>query len=226
VLSNCIFFVAQVVANHGVPRSIVTDRDIRFTSKFWKAFVAQMRVQHGMSTAFHPQSDGNTERVNRVLEDMLRHYIDATQTDWDSLLPVVQFSINNSYHASINSVPFELVYGKRPCLPLDLVVPRGEEGAAHANATCDSATLLAERIQTVVARAKLCLQAAQQRQKAYADMHRKELQFADGDEVLLSAKNIKVKTAETHKLLPKRIGPFKVLHCVNECSCLQVNTAF
>jgi hypothetical protein len=117
-------FVAQVVANHGVPRSIVTDRDIRFTSKFWKAFVAQMRVQHGMSTAFHPQSDGNTERVNRVPEDMLRHYIDPTQTDWDSLLPMVQFSINNSYHASINFVPFELVYGKRPCLPLDLVVPR------------------------------------------------------------------------------------------------------
>jgi hypothetical protein len=209
-------FVAQVVANHGVPRSIVTDRDIRFTSKFWKAFVAQMRVQHGMSTAFHPQSDGNTERVNRVLEDMLRHYIDPTQTNWDSLLPMVQFSINNSYQGSISSVPFELVYGKRPCLPLDLVVPRGEEGAAHANATCDSATSLAERIQTSVARAKLCLQAAQQRQKAYADMHRRELQFAVGDEVLLSTKNIKVKTAGTHKLLPKWIGPFKVLQCVNE----------
>jgi hypothetical protein len=189
---------------------------IRFTSKFWKAFVAQMRVQHGMSTAFHPRSDGNTERVNRVLEDMLRHYIDPTQTDWDSLLLMVQFSINNSYRASINSVPFKLVYGKRPCLPLDLVVPRGEEGAAHSNATCDSATSLAERIQAVVAHAKLCLQAAQQRQKVYADVHRRELQFAVGDEVLLSTKNIKVKTAGTHKLLPKWIGPFKVLHCVNE----------
>jgi hypothetical protein len=90
-------FVARVVANHGVPRSMVTDRDIRFTSKFWKAFVGQMRVQHGMSTAFHPHSDGNTECVNRVLEDMLRHYIDPTQTNWDSLLPMVQFSINISY---------------------------------------------------------------------------------------------------------------------------------
>jgi hypothetical protein len=78
---------------------------------------------------------------------------------------------------------------------LDLVVPRGEEGAADANATCDSATSLAERIQTAVARAKLCLQAAQQQQQAYADMHRRELQFAVGDEVLLSTKNIKVKTA-------------------------------
>jgi hypothetical protein len=203
-------FVAQVVANHGVPRSIVTDRDIRFTSKFWKAFVAQMRVQHGMSTAFHPQSDGNTERVNRVLEDMLRHYIDPTQTNWDFLLPMVQFSINNSYHESINSVPFELVYGKRPYLPLDLVVPRGEESAAAV--TCDSATSLADRIQTAVARAKLCLQAAQQR----ADTLRRELQFAVGDEVLLSTKNIKVKTAGTHKLLPKWIGPFKVLRVVNE----------
>eukprot|EP00882_Tetradesmus_deserticola_P001192 GHRQ01001290.1.p1 GENE.GHRQ01001290.1~~GHRQ01001290.1.p1 ORF type:complete len:1007 (-),score=112.72 GHRQ01001290.1:2410-5226(-) len=205
-------FVAQVVAHHGVPRSIVTDRDVRFTSKFWKAFVAQMRVQHGMSTAFHPQSDGNTERVNRVLEDMLRHYIDPTQTDWDSLLPMVQFSINNSFHESINSVPFELVYGKRPYLPLDLVVPRGEESVTN----CDSATSLAERIQTAVARAKLCLQAAQQRQKAYADTHRRELQLAVGAEVLLSTKNIKVKTAGTHKLLPKWIGPFKVLQVMNE----------
>lgn len=189
-------FVAQVVANHGVPRSVVTDCDVRFTCKFWKAFVAQLRVQHGMSTAFHPQSDGNTERVNRVLEDMLRHYIDPTQTNWDSLLPMVQFSINNSFHESINSVPFELVYGKRPYLPLDLAVPRGEESAA----ACESAESLADRIQTAVARAKVCLQAAQQRQKAYADMHRRDLQFAVDEEVLLSTKNIKVKTAGTHKL--------------------------
>jgi hypothetical protein len=95
---------------------------------------------------------------------------------------------------------------------LDLVVPRGEESTA----TCDSTTSLAERIHIAVARAKLCLHAAQQRQKAYADTHRRELLLANGDEVLLNTKNIKVKTAGTHKLLPKWIGPFKVLQCVNE----------
>jgi hypothetical protein len=125
---------------------------------------------------------------------------------------MVQFSINNFYQESIRATPFELVYGKRPHLPLDLVVPRGEEMPA----TCDSATSLANRIQIAVARAKICMQAAQQRQKAHADAHRRELLLAAGDEVLLSTKNIKVKTAGTHKLLPQWIGPLKVLQCVNE----------
>lgn len=162
-------------------------------------FTDKLRLQRRMSTAFHPQTDGNTERVNRVLEDMLRHYIDPTQTNWDTLLPLVEFAINDSHHESINAVPFVLNYGKRPNLPLDLVVnQKGEE-----QGDCDTATSVAERIQTVVAQAKVCLHAAQQRQKAYANTHRRDVKFSVGDEVLLSTKNIKVKTAGTHKLLPK-----------------------
>jgi hypothetical protein len=185
---------------------------VRFTSKFWQAFTSRLHVQHGMSTAFHPQTDGNTERVNRVLEEMLRHYIEPTQANWDSLLPLVEFAINDSHHESINAVPFVLNYGKRPNLPLDLAVqPMGEEATA-----CDSATSLAERIQTVVARAKVYLQAAQQRQKAYADRYRREVHYALGDEVLLSTKNIKIKSAGTHKLLPRWLGPFIITQEVNE----------
>ena len=205
-------FLNNVFKLHGLPKSIVSDRDVRFTSKFWQAFTEKLQVQQRMSTAFHPQTDGNTERVNRVLEDMLRHYIDPTQTNWDTLLPLVEISINDSHHESINAVPFVLNFGKRPNLPLDLVVNQGGEEQGD----CDTATSLAERIQTVVARAKVCLQAAQQRQKAYADTHRRELHLSVGDQVLLSTKNIKVKTAGTHKLLPKWLGPFKIIKSVNE----------
>jgi hypothetical protein len=173
--------------------------------------MSKLQVQHGMSSAFHPQTDGNTERVNRVLEDMMRHYIDPTQTTWDSLLPLVEFAINSSHHESVQATPFVLNYGKMPKLPLDLAMnQKGEEAGA-----CDEANSVAELIQSAVAKAKVCLQAAQQRQKAYADRHRRELQFAVGDEVLLSTKNIKVKTAGTHKLLPKWLGPFKVAKRVN-----------
>jgi hypothetical protein len=80
-------FIDKVFKLPGLPKSLITDRDVRFTSKFWQAFTSRLRVQHGMSTAFHPQTDGNTERVNRVLEEMLRHYIEPTQANWDSLLP-------------------------------------------------------------------------------------------------------------------------------------------
>eukprot|EP00878_Enallax_costatus_P019840 GHUV01020945.1.p1 GENE.GHUV01020945.1~~GHUV01020945.1.p1 ORF type:complete len:366 (+),score=43.64 GHUV01020945.1:125-1222(+) len=205
-------FIDKVFKLHGVPQNLVTDRGQQFTSKFWQAFTQKLQVQHALSTAFHPESDGNTERVNRVLEDMMRCYIDPAQTNWDTLLPLIEFAINDSFHESVQAVPFVLNYGKRPRLPLDLVVPRGEESTAE----CDSASSLAERIQSVVSRAKVHLQAAQQRQKSYADKHRRELQFSVNDEVLLHTKNIKLKAVGTRKLLPKWLGPFKVTKCVND----------
>jgi transposase InsO family protein len=150
-------FLNTVFKLHGLPESIVSDRDVRFTSKFWRAFTDKLQMQRRRSSAFHPQTDGNTERVNRTLEDMLRHYIDPTQTNWDTLLPLIESPINDSHHESINAVPFVLNYGKRPKLPLDLVLhQRGEE-----QGKCDTGTTLAEHIQTVVARAKVCLQASQ-----------------------------------------------------------------
>jgi hypothetical protein len=74
---------------HGLPRQIVSDRDPRFTGTFWRALMQRLQVTQALSSAFHPQTDGNTERVNRVLEDMLRHYVDPSQGNWDSLLPLV-----------------------------------------------------------------------------------------------------------------------------------------
>jgi hypothetical protein len=208
-------FVQHVFRSHGLPAQIVSDRDPRFVSKFWRALMERLGVSQALSSAFHPQTDGNTERVNRVLEDMLRHFVDPTQADWDALLPLVEFAINDSYHESVRSTPFVLNYGKRPRLPMDLIL-RGEESPdVESTPTNDSADNIAARIQSVVSEAKQCLDAAQQRQKAYADQFRRDYTFAVGSDVLLSTKHINIKMKGTPKLLPRWVGPFKVLQQIN-----------
>lgn len=160
-------FLAHVFRSHGVPSHFVSDRGSIFVSNFWKAFTQKLGIGSAMSSAYHPQSDGNTERVNRIMEDVLRHYIDAAQTNWASLLPLVEFAINDSWQESIRAIPFAVVYGRRPSLPLDSIL-RGEEGVA-AIKQCDSAAERALLIAEEVKHAKAAMEAAQQRQKAYAD---------------------------------------------------------
>lgn len=175
----------------------------------------RLQVTQALSSAFHPQTDGNTERVNRVLEDMLRHYVDPSQGNWDSLLPLVEFAINDSVHESVQSTPFVLNYGKRPRLPVDLVLSGEESTAVELQSTNDAADNIAARIQNVVSDAKKCLVAAQQRQKAYADDFRRDIQFEIGTEVMLSTKHINIKMKGTPKLLPRWVGPFKVVQKIN-----------
>ena len=200
--------LAEFFAQHvfKLPTQIVSDRDPRFTGKFWRALMQRLGVSQAMSSAFHPQTDGNTERVNRVLEDMLRHYIDPAQSTWDSLLPLVEFAINDSYHESVRNTPFVLNYGKRPRLPADLVLKGEEAQPTVSTVSCDSANAIVDRIHRVVAEAKKCLEAAQQRQKAYADQHRRDVDFAVGTEVLLNTKHIKINMKGSSKLLPRWVG--------------------
>jgi transposase InsO family protein len=94
-------------------RQLISDRDNMFTSKLWQSLMQKLHVTCAMSSAYRPQTDGQTERVNRVLEDMLRHFIDPAQSNWDKLLPLVEFAINDSYHESMQAIPFVLNYGKR-----------------------------------------------------------------------------------------------------------------
>jgi hypothetical protein len=206
-------FLNTVFKLHGLPRELVSDRDPRFTSKLWQSLLKRLGVTQAMSSAYHPQTDGNTERVNRVLEDMLRHFIDPAQSNWEQLLPCVEFAINNSYHESIKAVPFVLNYGKRPRLPLDLLLKGNVETGESRSVTADS---IANRIHSAVKQAKACLEAAQQRQKAYADRNKSNLQADVGTEVMLSTKNIKLKMKGVPKLLPRWIGPFKVLKKIND----------
>jgi hypothetical protein len=118
-------FLDAVFRSHGMPQQLVSDRDTRFTSEFWAGLTRRLGISRAMSTAFHPQTDGQTERVNRLVEDMLRHFIDPAQSNWARLLPLVEFAYNDSYHEATHAIPFVLNYGKRPALPLDWIL-RGE----------------------------------------------------------------------------------------------------
>jgi hypothetical protein len=193
-------FMHEVHRHHGLPKKIVSDRDARFTGTFLKEVTRILGIKQALSTAFHPQSDGQTERVNRILEDMLRHYVSPYHDDWDDLLDVAEFAINNAFQASIKSTPFFVVFGKHPNTPMTLEistkVPRAGVWAKSYN----------ERVE--VARAAIL--AAQQRQILFADRSRRDVKYILGQEVLLSTRNIKFKGQGTPKFLPKWIGPLRI----------------
>jgi hypothetical protein len=104
-------YIKEIVARHGIPISIISDRDSRFTSKFWKSLQTALGTQLDMSTAYHPQTDGQSERTIQILEDIVRACVIDFGKGSDRHLPLVEFSYNNSYHASIKAAPFEALYG-------------------------------------------------------------------------------------------------------------------
>ena len=218
-----------------MPREIISDRDTRFTSHFWRELCDLLEIQQGLSTAFHPQSDGQTERVNRILEDMLRHYVNPLLDDWDEHLDAVEFAVNNAWQASIRTTPFFLNYGLHPHTPSQAELPnrvpaaaqftrdwqmtvsearRFLEGAEQRATAADQREREAEKSLDA---AKSNMQSAQTKQKHFADKLRsKEPNFEIGSEVLLSTKNIQWKHPGARKLLPLWIGPFKVLQQVGK----------
>ena len=107
-------YVEEIVRLHGVPSAIVSDRDPRFTSRFWEALQTALGTRLKFSTAFHPQTDGQTERTIQTLEDLLRACVLEFHGSWDDHLPLIEFAYNNGYHSSIQMAPYEALYG-RPC---------------------------------------------------------------------------------------------------------------
>ncbi|GJV73438.1 putative reverse transcriptase domain-containing protein [Tanacetum coccineum] len=106
-------YLKEVVTRHGIPVSIICDRDPRFTSNFWRSFQKAMGTRLDMSTAYHPETDGQSERTIQTLEDMLRACVIDFGNGWEGHLPLIEFSYNNSYHASIKAAPFEALYGRK-----------------------------------------------------------------------------------------------------------------
>lgn len=202
-------FLDRVVCLHGLPRKVITDRDKRFTGKLFEALCLMMGINNTASTSFHPQTDGQTERANRVLEDMLRNYVCADHTDWDTHLPVAEFAVNNAYQDSVKSTPFFLNYGQHPLTPVTIFTE------THV----PSARLFADQFQHAISNARKCLEQAQQRQKTFADQNRREVQYEVGQQVLLSTRHFTFKAVGTRKFMPKYIGPFKVLKLAGPVAC-------
>ena len=169
-------YLARIVSLHGIPKKIYSDRGSIFTSHFWQSFQEALGTHLSFSTAYHPQSSGQVERVNQILEDMLRACVIAFGPNWEKCLPMAEFSYNNSFQASIGMAPFELLYG-RPCrTPLNWS-ETGERSLFGPD-------LIKEAEEQVrIVREKL--KAAQSRQKSYADRRRRALEFEIGDHVYL-----------------------------------------
>jgi hypothetical protein len=198
-----------VVRHHGVPSVIVSDRDVRFTSNFWRALWKQLGTNLAMSTAYHPQTDGQTERANRTLEDYLRGYVNYKQDDWDTHLIAAEIAYNNSINASTGYTPFFLSSGQHPNLPLS------------AAAQCDrvstnpTAAELVSNLYDDLEQATANLRQAQQRQAHYANQHRREVVLAVGDQVMLSTAHLR-NEMRAPKLAPKFIGPFPISRVVSD----------
>ncbi|GJU65105.1 putative reverse transcriptase domain-containing protein [Tanacetum coccineum] len=114
-------YLKEIMCRHGVPISIISDRDNHFTSRFWRSLQKALGTNLDMSTAYHPQTDGQSERTIQTLEDMLRACVIDFGSSWDRHLPLVEFSYNNSYHRSIKAVPYEALYGRKCRSPKGVV---------------------------------------------------------------------------------------------------------
>ena len=201
-------FIREVCRLHGVPDSLLSDRDPRFTAHFWRSFWDQLGSKLVMSTAYHPQTDGQTERANRTLEEMLRHYVTWRQTDWDIHLPVLEIAVNNAQQSSTGFTPFYLNYGQEIRLPLDAALPP----VAGRN---PSASERVQRLHADLRMARSNIEKAQHRQAHYADQRRRGATFVVGDRVLLSTEHLRmVGDGRTPKLTGKYIGPFTITRVV------------
>jgi transposase InsO family protein len=112
-------YVDQIVHLHGIPKTIVSDRGTQFVARFWEQLHESLGTKLISSSSYHPQTDGQTERVNQIVEDMLRASIMHFDKSWDKCLSLAEFSYNNSYQASLKMAPFEALYGRRCRTPLN-----------------------------------------------------------------------------------------------------------
>ncbi|KAI3775993.1 hypothetical protein L1987_45753 [Smallanthus sonchifolius] len=197
-------YIKEIVARHGVPISIISDRDSRFVSRIWKSLQEAMGSRLDMSTAYHPQTDGQSERTIQTLEDMLRACVIDFGGNWDTHLPLAEFSYNNSYHTSIKAAPFEALYGRKCRSPLcwAKVGEKHLTGPEIVQETTDKIFKIKDR-----------LKAARDRQKSYADNRRKPLEFQIGDRVMLKVSPWKgvARFGNRGKLNPRYVGPFEIL---------------
>ncbi|GJV10460.1 putative reverse transcriptase domain-containing protein [Tanacetum coccineum] len=202
-------YLKEVVTRHGIPVSIICDRDPRFASNFWRSLQKALGTSLDMSTAYHPQTDGQSERTIQTLEDMLRACVIDFGNGWVKHLPLVEFSYNNSYHASIKAAPFEALYGRKCRSP----VCWAEVGEVQLTGP----EIVQETTEKII-QVKQRMQAARDRQKSYADLKRKPMEFEVGDKVMLKVSPWKgvVRFGKRGKLNPRFVGPFKVIKRVGD----------
>jgi hypothetical protein len=187
----------------GIPKSIVSDRDVQFTSIFWTELFKLYGTELKFSTTYHPQSDGQTERTNRTLQDVLRSYVADDPDGWDDNVWHVEAAINSTAQVSTGEAPHTLLFGRPMNLPINILT----EQTSRAPVVNETYKSQAERI----SKARQHLIEAQERQKKYADINRRDVSFNVGDYVWVSTGNLRKPGDEDSKLKHKYAGPYKVL---------------
>ena len=203
----------DVIRLHGVPREIVSDRDPKFTSELWGELWTGLGTKLSMSTAAHPQTDGQTERANRTVNAMIRALLQDVKTDWEDLLPLIEFAYNSSAQASTGRSPFSIIYGREPRAPVDVL--KGEGSGADTTGQGFSAA----HLRTITQQVHDSLILSQQHQKQAADLYRKKELYAKGDWVLVATDRIGTDHLEnTTKSKWQSLwrGPFQVLGKIND----------
>ncbi|GKA86442.1 retrotransposon-related protein [Tanacetum coccineum] len=198
-------FLDTVYKLHGLPKTITSDRDKIFISTFWKELFKKLGISLQLSTAYHPQTDGQTEVVNRCLECYLRCMTSEQPKEWVNWLSLAEFWYNTNYHTTINTTPFEVVYGQTPPTHVSYMA-----GDSHVEAV--DRTLVAR--EAVIDALQFHLDRAQQRMKVFADRKRSDRSFEVGDWVLLKLqphRQVTLRMHKQHKFSPKFYGPFQVV---------------
>ena len=198
-------FARAIWRLHGLPRDIVSDRDSRFTSNTWKDFLAVTGIRSRMSTAFQTQTNGQTERVNQVIEAYLRPFLNQEQDDWVDLLPMAEHAYNNSVTSATGMTPFYANYGRYPEL----------QNPQRTKAMNPSSHAYAHWIAGALNRGKKALEAARERMTKYADTRRTPPPaYMVGDAVMLSTAHLKLKRP-SRKLDHKFIRPFQIQQLIS-----------
>ncbi|WVZ80920.1 hypothetical protein U9M48_028354 [Paspalum notatum var. saurae] len=196
-------YASRIVSLHGVPRTITSDRGSLFVSLFWEQLQAPLGTNLIRRSSYHPQTSGQVERINQILEDMLRACALTYSTKWDECLSLAEFAYNNSYQKSLEMAPFEALYGRRCKTPLNWSEP-GERVTFGP----DLVTQAEEQVKFIHTN----LKRAQSRQKSYSDKRRRPLAFEEGDHVYLRVSPMKGvhRFGVKGKLAPRYVGPFKI----------------
>ncbi|KAF8747594.1 hypothetical protein RHS01_11324, partial [Rhizoctonia solani] len=199
-------FVNFIWKLHGLPRKTISDCGPQFNAKFLRQVYKRLGIEPHFSTAYRPQVDGQSERLNQFVEIFLRHYLSHRQDDWVALLPLAEFAYNNGVHAGSKHSPFYLCYGYNPDFTVGDItvtqVPQADE--------------LAEFLKRNLEEAKAALTMAQNKQAFYYNnKHKAAIKLEPGDRVFLDSSNIKT-SRPSHKLEHKRLGPYKVLEKIGK----------
>lgn len=212
-----LMFIDTVIRLHGVPREIVSDRDVRFQD-FWRSVTSRLGTKLCQSTSFHPQTDGLAESANKTVVKYLKAFATHDNSQWDRFLPLAEFAYNSAVNRSTKMTPFELDLGYNPQLPLDAALTVQQ----HRSGSAMQGSQFVDRLQRLLLVAQDNLRDAQDNQAVEANKHRQPTppEIKKGAMVFLDAKNLPITYANVspgkRKLIHRFIGPYKIVRMINQ----------